>query len=119
MSTKNSKKSETPKQTNGCIGLCCSQFTLNGDSQEDYVVEGLKGVVESKFVGNMLIFQGFAGEPGDGGEESDWPLYTCKYWDKETTLCTVYNQRPSMCRTYPDGEECGWEGCHYTGRDEE
>jgi Fe-S-cluster containining protein len=111
VSTKKSKKSK--KQTNGCIGLCCSAFNLYGESQEDYIIEGIKGNEESKFIGDMLIFQGW------DGENKDWPIYTCKYWDKESTLCTVYDKRPSMCRTYPDGEECGWEGCHYTGRDEE
>lgn len=33
-------------------------------------------------------------------------LYTCKNWDEETKLCTVYEARPDMCATYPYAKTC-------------
>lgn len=38
-------------------------------------------------------------------------LWTCRHWDTETRLCTVYESRPGMCRDYPYGAACG--GCSY------
>jgi len=94
--------------TNGCIGLCCSMFNLLGESKEDYLIEGIDNE-ECRQVGEMLRLIGYDTENSTDGKP--WPVYTCKYWNKNTKLCTIYDQRPEMCRTYPDGDECGWEGC--------
>ncbi len=41
-------------------------------------------------------------------------LFTCRHWDTETRLCTVYDQRPDMCRDYPyRGRSCARGGCEY------
>ncbi len=37
-------------------------------------------------------------------------LYTCKYWDETTHLCTNYENRPDMCRNYPAHGLCQF-GC--------
>ena len=82
--------------TQGCIGLCCSVFEL-------YDMEGYPepSDEEAAFIDDMLI---------PVGED-----YTCRHWDQTSKLCTVYEQRPSMCRTYPDGIPCIWEGCTVKG----
>lgn len=49
---------------------------------------------------------------GNIDKMKDAPLYTCKNWDEETRLCTVYDERPDMCRYYPYGRECD-HGCGY------
>lgn len=95
------------KRVNGCIGKCCSEFSLIGDTKEDYVKDGIDGDEESAFIGEMLIYI------GQDGENPEWPTYTCKYWDTKSSLCTVYDKRPQMCRDYPNGEPCEWEGCGY------
>ncbi|MEM7417195.1 MAG: YkgJ family cysteine cluster protein [Gemmatimonadota bacterium] len=32
----------------------------------------------------------------------------CRFLDLETRLCTVHEVRPSVCRGYPDGPNCGY-----------
>jgi Fe-S-cluster containining protein len=46
-------------------------------------------------------------------DKDEKPIYTCKHWDKTTRLCTVYDQRPNLCRAYPNNKPCEWElqGC--------
>lgn len=33
-------------------------------------------------------------------------LYTCRYWNSITKLCTAYDKRPMMCRDFPYGKQC-------------
>lgn len=42
---------------------------------------------------------GFVGWEPDEGER----YFTCKHWDPSTRLCTVYEERPKMCRDHPCG----------------
>lgn len=37
--------------------------------------------------------------------------YTCKHYDKETTLCTQYENRPPVCRNF--GACCEYKGCGF------
>jgi Fe-S-cluster containining protein len=32
----------------------------------------------------------------------------CRFLDLETRLCTVHEHRPSVCRGYPEGPNCGY-----------
>lgn len=32
----------------------------------------------------------------------------CMFLDKETRRCTIYEARPAVCRSYPDGNRCGY-----------
>lgn len=41
--------------------------------------------------------------------------YTCKHFDKKTKLCTIYDERPLMCRRFPNGEPCPYPGCKLPG----
>lgn len=38
-------------------------------------------------------------------------VYTCKNLDKKTGNCKVYDERPKMCRTFPDGTYCEFKKC--------
>lgn len=38
-------------------------------------------------------------------------IYTCKHFDKENQICTIYNDRPNMCRNF--GEGCKYKGCNF------
>jgi Fe-S-cluster containining protein len=41
-------------------------------------------------------------------------VYTCRHFDDRTRLCTIYEERPEMCRDYPYGRNGGCEyGCGY------
>jgi Fe-S-cluster containining protein len=49
----------------------------------------------------------------------DKQLFTCALWDKETRLCTKYEDRPRMCVDFPYGKPCHKvdEGCTIAGRE--
>lgn len=32
----------------------------------------------------------------------------CRFLDRETRRCTIYNSRPSICRSYPGDGRCGY-----------
>lgn len=36
--------------------------------------------------------------------------FTCRHWDEDSRLCTIYEDRPPMCRDYPNHGKCG-HGC--------
>lgn len=38
-------------------------------------------------------------------------LYTCKNLDEKTGNCKIYESRPKMCRTFPDGQYCEFKKC--------
>lgn len=43
--------------------------------------------------------------------EIDENSYTCKHFDHTTRDCGIYEMRPAMCRDYPYGRVCKFEGC--------
>ncbi len=45
------------------------------------------------------------------GKTKLWPVYSCKHFDSKEKLCTIYDQRPRMCSSYPDGKQCKFRGC--------
>lgn len=47
------------------------------------------------------------------GSKEGW-LFRCKHFDEESHDCRIYDRRPKMCRDYPYGEPCDFEGCTYT-----
>lgn len=32
----------------------------------------------------------------------------CRFFDRDTRRCTVYEARPNVCRRYPYGNQCGY-----------
>lgn len=37
--------------------------------------------------------------------------YRCKHFDPKKKICTIYDMRPAMCRSYPNGNECNYTAC--------
>jgi len=37
--------------------------------------------------------------------------YTCKHFDQKSGNCMNYENRPDMCRVYPNGGVCKYKGC--------
>lgn len=99
-----------------CGGGCCAVFWLPREIGP--------GTVDGEFIADMRIelteeqarerWAKFIGtEPRaslTGNEQRT--TYTCRHWDEETRLCTVYDQRPNVCRDYPYGNPCS-HGCSY------
>ena len=39
-------------------------------------------------------------------------IWTCKYFQDDTGRCGIYENRPSMCKTFPDNDTAGLENGH-------
>lgn len=97
-----------------CPGHCCDGFTMSttkenrqrsieakaagfdhyittdGEVHHSFLYDEF---VSPEFINDMLIEKG----PAENGNM----LHTCKYWDRETRLCTIYDTRPGLCRRFP------------------
>lgn len=47
----------------------------------------------------------------DGGLQVTQQVFTCKHLDKEKKICTNYENRPNLCKSF--GTDCRYSGCHY------
>jgi Fe-S-cluster containining protein len=98
-----------------CGGGCCAVFWLPKEVPDN--------IYDAAFIRDMRIEltaeqaqERWAKFVGDGRvlppAEPERPWYTCRHWDEDTRLCTVYEQRPMLCRDYPYGRPCS-HGCDY------
>jgi Fe-S-cluster containining protein len=101
--------------TDTCAGACCAVFPMK---------KGFKATgKEGRFIADMRIpltrrqalrrsrRLGYSDPPRYGKK---WEWFTCRHWDEQTRLCTVYDKRPKMCRDYPySGRQCE-RGCGYS-----
>lgn len=102
-----------------CLAYCCEAFRIPVDAL-GWLWDEPENVRDGHFLRDMLIeltpeeatdrhrSMGLHGWIPDEGEH----YFTCKHWDETTRLCTVYEQRPQMCRDHP-GAYCK-HGCGYT-----
>lgn len=45
-------------------------------------------------------------------------IFTCKHFDTVNRICSNYENRPNMCKTFPNnGEPCRYQGCKYGAND--
>lgn len=117
-----------------CPGSCCAVFTYLDMDHPRFPT-----TMDADFISDMLIQLDLVSaaerltELGpdvqpeflDESDLFDWEgrlltdptrrLMTCRHWDIETRLCTVYEQRPRMCRDYPYGRTCDY-GCACKGQ---
>lgn len=123
-----------------CDGRCCSLFTFSVDlkviadryadpahpgtttGDDLKLLELLKPITveEAKERAEQFGVEGSYKRALDSNKVQPNGYYTCRAWDEDTGLCTVYDDRPLMCRGYPygDGQVCS-HGCSYTITDEE
>jgi Fe-S-cluster containining protein len=106
-----------------CSGKCCAVF--NYPTTPDKLrlrSEGREGFWpdQDRFLADMLVSLTpdeaeeralrFEITPPSGFNLASWAeqglLYTCRHWDEESRLCTVYEDRPQMCREYPYAGRC-------------
>jgi len=96
---------------NGCVGLCCSCFNLRGQQP---------AAVGAGDPENMHLILTMLQPLPALDAETGWQLYTCRFWNRETKMCNIYEDRPQMCRDFPaEGQKCGWEGCTFPSGDKE
>jgi Fe-S-cluster containining protein len=104
-----------------CPGHCCVAFYL--PTSHDRVEEMREGMRDGGVIAEMVIPLSLSeanerlerfGSDREYGPESEGHVYTCRHFDDETRLCTIYEQRPEMCRDFPYAEDGGCEyGCGY------
>jgi Fe-S-cluster containining protein len=103
-----------------CPGHCCAVLRLRDsletlraeDDPESQQIADMviplthrQAVARSRKFGSTCVIKATPAGPNSG-----W--YACRNWDEETRLCTIYEDRPSMCRDYPYDRECR-HGCGY------
>lgn len=129
-----------PRDKGRCTGDCCRQFTLplspeqlrkgyelwlargSGHLMEMSATDGAKyGPIYSDIhlIYPMVVYIGFRVPPA-GTNPTDYELrlgkresehfYSCKHLG-ETGDCTIYEHRPRMCRRFPYGHRCQYQGC--------
>ncbi len=112
-----------PVIVDSCTGKCCAVFTIPSEAVMQKAIKGdlffLDMLIEllPEEIGPRLRSLGFAGEgefPDSYGAEARerlgwwtvWRAFTCRHWNEATRLCGAYEERPGMCRTFPDGKPC-------------
>jgi len=83
--------------------------SLNCGMKSHFNIEELKKIAE------MVIFLRFdkhdnAAQNAKGKMNTVYH-YTCKHFDRATGNCTNYENRPDMCRMYPNSGTCRYKGC--------
>lgn len=107
-----------------CPGYCCEAFNVGAPQAFDARYRDDEDYVQ---VQGLLIYLGrFEGNPTgrtECGKRSTKRLsphapegvgghyHTCRAWNPETRLCEIYSTRPGMCRNYPNGDVCEFDGC--------
>lgn len=111
-----------------CTGDCCRAFSLGQHSIEQLREACIRNGVPD--VAEMIIDLGLwtrnpTGRLPDGSEPprklNEEPrstarfhggrFLTCTHHCGETGLCNIYEDRPKMCRVYPNYSPCVFEGC--------
>src|SRR5277367_6448995 len=91
-----------------CTGKCCSRFYMPIKGEALAKIPMINGTVEeANFIKDMVIF--IEDYPIVDGVEDPGAYYTCRHWDTQTRLCKAYEQRPSMCKDFPYGDQCPHE----------
>jgi Fe-S-cluster containining protein len=85
-----------------CPGFCCQTVYLPMDHANLHRFADV--LIDGHQIADML-------EP-TGETTGTSHHFTCKNWDPNMRLCTVYENRPFMCRDYPYGRPC--EHCGLT-----
>lgn len=98
-----------------CAGDCCRRFSLPFSPRE--LRRRADKLVDGEQVRDMVIY---LGRQRPGKMHIDWPekhakdkrhYYTCKNLSADGTSCTIYETRPQVCRSFPNGTQCPYKGC--------
>lgn len=100
-----------------CTGHCCKAFTLRyspdelQEKFEEWVGGKDNGVEDIDVVWPMTIYLGSSDvNPATGLQHPETlHVYTCAHF--EDGSCTIYDDRPNVCRRYPGGRKCHYKGC--------
>lgn len=129
------------KTTDRCTGNCCRCFTipysphevqasywawLRGGAQVSQMGSDNSPILQDiHILAPMLVYLGLFDRhpkqakqinPMDevllrGRFDVQRHFYRCKHFDEKEKICTIYEMRPVMCRSYPNGRPCNYSGC--------
>lgn len=93
-----------------CTGHCCQAFTLS--ESYDYLKAHAGNVTDGIQIATMVIPLGKWSYNPITFREYNEPLelFTCKNLVNHRD-CAIYEDRPAMCRTYPDSGTCEYPCC--------
>jgi Putative zinc- or iron-chelating domain len=80
-----------------CSGECCRRFSVAGMTLAQ--LQEATGFQDVAKIASMVI-------PLKNIEGETSPMFTCRHWNVETKRCMDYENRPRMCRTFPNGKAC-------------
>lgn len=96
-----------------CTGACCVAFPLSTSWAR--LIDRWPYYEDGDLIANMLQ----ALTPEDAADrraqhgaapipdvDLERDHYGCRHWNTETRLCNAYDERPGMCRSYPDHAAC-------------
>lgn len=108
-----------------CTGACCSRFTLPFGPSEAWASFhelqrrkrgeepdlSIRCYTDIDKVAPMLVYLGTIMMNAEGKPASNLQHhFTCRYFDRQNKVCTVYERRPKVCRTHPT-EQCFYKDC--------
>ncbi len=103
-----------PESFVACPGYCCFDLGPIRSGNRAVTIEYLHELAQDPaetgarwFLEHMLIP---LGKDADGADH-----FGCNFFDRVDRLCTIYEKRPKMCRTYPYGRPCTM--CTYDDRE--
>ena len=104
-----------------CDGRCCAVFPLRKEAIEQIETD-VSAIRDGAFIRDMLIpltRRQAVARARRFGFTLPWRVgrthryFTCRHWDEGTRRCTVYADRPAMCRDYPYDHGCDHADCCY------
>ena len=96
---------------NSCIGACCKDFTLPVSPMQFAFERKRKKSrwFEGHQIADMVIFlrEDQQEQENSNGRKTMRHMprlyhYTCKHFNTDTKLCMDYENRPHMCRDFPN-----------------
>lgn len=105
-----------------CTGACCAVFNLSGAlTVDDLRRMGDPFQGETEKVVDMLVpldpaaavvrAEEFGADAVVSHARDGAPAFTCRHWSEHDRRCTIYEDRPQLCWSYPNGVACLHCGC--------
>jgi Fe-S-cluster containining protein len=108
---------------NGCSSKCCQNLCISATHEKIRKLAKTKSEFgnpsssDNIFVAKMLIPLGrWKGRGPEGQSENEWNhefgrmVYTCKFFDWTNGRCSIYENRPYLCRNH-EQSVCQYQGC--------
>ena len=104
--------SETPARVqydcNKCPGYCCSYPLIEVGKRDIQRLAKHFGITYQQAEDRYTRYDKTENVRSLRQQEDQHFGLTCKLFDTKKRQCTVYEARPGVCRSYPEGKRCGY-----------